>query len=62
MALSGLENNIRILLQEREQYAPEVEKLRNRIIELENEIKELRNGYKENSSESSSEVSSNDVG
>lgn len=37
MLLSQLENNIRILLKEREQYAPLVEKLKARIIELENE-------------------------
>lgn len=42
MLLSNLENNIRTLLQEREKYAPEIEKLKSRIIELEKENEELR--------------------
>ena len=62
MTLAGLEDNIRTLLQERERFIPEINGLKNRIKELENELKEIKNGHKENSSESSSEVSSNDVG
>lgn len=42
MTLSGLEDNIRTLLKEREQYAPEVEKLKARIAELEKENESLK--------------------
>lgn len=56
--LSGLENNIKILLREREQFEKEFKRLTQENEELKKEL----NGYKENSSKPSSEVSSNDVG
>lgn len=58
MVLSGLEDNIKILLREREQFEKEFKRLTQENEELKKEL----NGYKENSSESSSKVSSNDVG
>lgn len=42
MLLSQLENNIRILLKEREQYAPEVENMKKEIEELKKENQELK--------------------
>lgn len=42
MLLSQLENNIRVLLKEREQYAPEVEKMKKEIEELKKENQELK--------------------
>lgn len=58
MVLSGLEDNIKTLLREREQFEKEFKRLTQENEELKKEL----NGYKENSSESSSKVSSNDVG
>jgi phage host-nuclease inhibitor protein Gam len=42
MLLSQLENNIRILLKEREKYAPEVENMKKEIEELKKENQELK--------------------
>lgn len=56
--LSALEDNIKTLLREREQFEREFKRLTQENEELKKEL----NGYKENSSKSSSKVSSNDVG
>ena len=56
--LSALEDNIKTLLREREQFEKEFKRLTQENEELKKEL----NGYKENSSKSSSEVSSNDIG
>ena len=58
MAIAGLEDNIKTLLREREQFEKEFKRLTQENEELKKEL----NGYKENSSKPSSEVSSNDVG
>lgn len=58
MVLSGLEDNIKTLLREREQFEKEFKRLTQENEELKKEL----NGYKENSSKSSSKISSNDVG
>lgn len=42
MILSQLENNIKVVQQEREQYAPEIEKLRKEIEELKKENETLK--------------------
>lgn len=58
MQIAAIEDNIKILLREREQFEKEFKRLTQENEELKKEL----NGYKENSSKPSSEVSSNDIG
>lgn len=58
MQIAAIEDNIKILLREREQFEKEFKRLTQENEELKKEL----NGYKKNSSKPSPEVSSNDIG